>query len=443
MAARVLHVLPPPLVVVLMVCLAEPITAQRVLISVAGPGLPPVTDLLDIPTGQRRRLTSDITDKAVFTADGVVLIRRVSGELRWRARLMSTGAEITLPEGFGAATLNAAPVIVPHPRQLALFGLFRDAGGITVPARLDLAGLRLFRVCDPAPNFISLDLTADGRQLFVLCPSVFNGPAQGVAVVDSVTGAVLRRMPVPGAVALSLVVGPAAADFATVHLDVIAGQFTMTRRDAVSGAVLLTGGFPFPAAGNVQVELVANPRRPDRPVLVRCRDVGIATVFYECVSHVFDYTTLTIGPSIQASGRPPSLQFAANGADAIVGAETYAARVSLATGATVDAVTAPANGFVIVGWGAEPRAPIQAAAVVTGRAVALSWVLPDASTAVTSYRLDAGSRAGATDLLSVDIGAAPTFNATRVPPGRYFVRIRGVNANGVSAPSNEVIVDVP
>lgn len=443
MAARVLHALPPPLVLALLLSLAEPVAAQRVLISVAGPGLPPATDLVDIPTGRVRRLTTDVTDKAVFTADGAVLVRRVSGERRWRARLLSSGAEITLPEGFGAPTLTAAPVIVPHPRELVLFGLFSDSGGNQVPARLDIAGLRLFRACDPAASYSGLDLSPDGRLLFVLCPDVFNGPAQAVAVLDSRTGAELRRVLVPGAVALSLIVGPLATDFATVHLDVMAGQFTMTRRDAVSGAVLVSTGFPFPAAGNVQVELVANPRRRDRPVLVRCRDIGTSTVFYDCVSHVVDYMALTIGATVQATGKPPSLQFTAAGDDAIVGAERYAARVRLANGTTLAAVAAPARGFVIAAWGAEPGAPVQLTAAVTGNAVALSWTLPEASPAVTGYRLEVGSRAGATDILSTAIGAAPAYRAAAVPRGRYYVRIRGVNANGVGAPSGEVIVDVP
>jgi hypothetical protein len=30
-----------------------------------------------------------------------------------------------------------------------------------------------------------------------------------------------------------------------------------------------------------------------------------------------------------------------------------------------------------------------------------------------------------------------------VPPGRYYVRVRAVNASGASVPSDEVVVDVP
>jgi hypothetical protein len=30
-----------------------------------------------------------------------------------------------------------------------------------------------------------------------------------------------------------------------------------------------------------------------------------------------------------------------------------------------------------------------------------------------------------------------------VPPGRYYVRVRAVNASGAGAPGDEVIVDVP
>ena len=83
------------------------------------------------------------------------------------------------------------------------------------------------------------------------------------------------------------------------------------------------------------------------------------------------------------------------------------------------------------------------APVVTDKTVSLSWTLPEESTATTGYRLEAGTGPGLTNIVTADAGMAPAFAASGVPPGRYYVRIRALNGNGVSAPSNEVVVDVP
>ncbi|MEZ5418679.1 MAG: hypothetical protein R2708_15250 [Vicinamibacterales bacterium] len=45
--------------------------------------------------------------------------------------------------------------------------------------------------------------------------------------------------------------------------------------------------------------------------------------------------------------------------------------------------------------------------------------------------------------MSLDLGAAAAVTILGVPPGRYYARLRAVNYNGVSAASNEVVIDVP
>ena len=37
----------------------------------------------------------------------------------------------------------------------------------------------------------------------------------------------------------------------------------------------------------------------------------------------------------------------------------------------------------------------------------------------------------------------PSLSVEAVPAGRYFVRVRAVNYGGLSAPSDEIVVDVP
>ena len=73
----------------------------------------------------------------------------------------------------------------------------------------------------------------------------------------------------------------------------------------------------------------------------------------------------------------------------------------------------------------------------------MSFGQPVASTAVTGYGLEAGSPAGLADVLTTDLGPTPSFAASGVPPGRYYVRMRALNGNGASTPSNEIVVNVP
>ncbi|MBI3402474.1 MAG: hypothetical protein HY048_13725 [Acidobacteria bacterium] len=83
---------------------------------------------------------------------------------------------------------------------------------------------------------------------------------------------------------------------------------------------------------------------------------------------------------------------------------------------------------------------------MSGRTVTLTWV-PNATagpdSAAASFRLLAGSAAGANDLVNADTGStATTYIATGVPDGTYYVRVQAVNSVGRSGPSNEVIVSV-
>ena len=56
-----------------------------------------------------------------------------------------------------------------------------------------------------------------------------------------------------------------------------------------------------------------------------------------------------------------------------------------------------------------------------------------------AYVLEAGTATGTTDVASINVGGATSY-ATAVPPGTYFVRVRGISSTGISDPSNEVIV---
>ncbi|MBI3493165.1 MAG: right-handed parallel beta-helix repeat-containing protein [Acidobacteria bacterium] len=92
---------------------------------------------------------------------------------------------------------------------------------------------------------------------------------------------------------------------------------------------------------------------------------------------------------------------------------------------------------------AAPGAPGGLALVSnSGGTVVLSWTA--ASDSPTSYVVEAGSATGASNLANVDLGSpATSLTATGVGGGTYFVRIRGKNACGTGAASNEILVVVP
>jgi predicted phage tail protein len=87
-----------------------------------------------------------------------------------------------------------------------------------------------------------------------------------------------------------------------------------------------------------------------------------------------------------------------------------------------------------------PGAPRRLWRWVRGSTVALGWSAPISGGAPTDYIVEAGLSPGATDYT---VAVAQTWLVVpNVGPGRYNVRVRARNANGVSNPSNEVAVSV-
>jgi hypothetical protein len=105
---------------------------------------------------------------------------------------------------------------------------------------------------------------------------------------------------------------------------------------------------------------------------------------------------------------------------------------------------APSNEIVVVlGTAvAPPLPPIGLTAVAVGRTVTLGWSSPNGQP-VTSYLVQVGSRPGSSDLANFSTGTGTTTLSTAgVAVGTYYLRVRTLNAAGISTPSNEVQVDV-
>ncbi len=81
-------------------------------------------------------------------------------------------------------------------------------------------------------------------------------------------------------------------------------------------------------------------------------------------------------------------------------------------------------------------APRSLAQTGSGSTVTLTWRAPSSGTP-TGYLIEVGNASGQTNLAVVPVGNVLRFTAS-VPSGRYFVRVRALNAAGASAASNQI-----
>ena len=101
-------------------------------------------------------------------------------------------------------------------------------------------------------------------------------------------------------------------------------------------------------------------------------------------------------------------------------------------------IVATGSGAVLLAPTA-PVAPGNIAAEVSGHLVQLRW---NHTPGAAEYIVEAGSTPGASDLHRGSVGMQTSLTAT-VPNGRYYVRVRArTSAGSLSAPSEEVVIDV-
>jgi hypothetical protein len=91
---------------------------------------------------------------------------------------------------------------------------------------------------------------------------------------------------------------------------------------------------------------------------------------------------------------------------------------------------------------AAPDPPQNLVAAVNGSTVTLTWVAPATGSVPSSYVVEASLSPGGPVIASFPL-ADTVLVVTSVPNGVYYARVRAVNADGSSTPSNEVIVVVP
>ncbi len=420
MAIWLARTLPTSLALLLVASLGAPVSAQRLAFRVDSPGST-AYGIVDPATGTSTPVTADDAQLgAVFTSDGQYAVRVVAAGVL-QVKHMPSGQQTTVAANF-------QPYLA-HPRRHTLFGI---SGGS--PARFDERGLVRWDACGASPPAApALDLTVDGHTLYASCP---NGDLVGI---DTDTGAEVRRVTALGfgsfavnASASEVVVSRGSGGlFDVVRLDLATLQTLATRRvSSFFGGVGLRAT-PDHRRVLLTAGVMAGP------------DVAFATTLIEGTT-LADVRALA-GSWGYFSGH--SAEVSPDGRDAFVvssgsGGAT-AAWLDIATGSTLASASVPAGYSLALNYEPVPVPPVLSITQVTAGTATLSWTLPDVSPMVTGYRAEAGTAPGMSNLGVLVLGADESFTASGVPPGRYFVRVRAVNVNGTSGPSNEVVVDVP
>lgn len=126
----------------------------------------------------------------------------------------------------------------------------------------------------------------------------------------------------------------------------------------------------------------------------------------------------------------------------VAGNGTYFVRVRSAGAPAGPASTSTNEIALVVGCSAPPSVPPSSvAAQVSGSNVTITWMAPP-FTSVSSYILEAGSSAGASNIGRFTLPGSQTAIGSAVPNGTYFARIRTANACGESEPSTEIFFTV-
>ncbi|MFN2445771.1 MAG: fibronectin type III domain-containing protein, partial [Vicinamibacterales bacterium] len=115
---------------------------------------------------------------------------------------------------------------------------------------------------------------------------------------------------------------------------------------------------------------------------------------------------------------------------------TYYARVRAQSAAGLGA---PSNELVVQVGPAVPGAPSALQVAVNGANASLSWTPPTTGGSPSGYRVEASLTPGGPLIAALNATTNSLF-VPGVPPGRYYARVRAINAAGASAPSNEVTV---
>ena len=373
--------------------------------------------------------------------------------------------------GFAAIDLRTGrPAPVPELGE-DYVGAMHAFGDVVVAAVSDATGLRLRAFSAAAATWYPWELpvftgvysmTTTDRSLYVGGPlSTLGGvPVSGAAAVELATGAVspIAVDPINSVTALGTSQGILYAFGATssntwpvVAIDTNTGQ---RRGFAPSPPPGRIAGFAFAPGRVLTVGAVNDPQVAAEwyaldggpPI-----DVGNAAVL--------DFEGWGVSQSgnvIAVTGRQVNIPRAAI-LDAATGRAAAWDPGAGNTAATFSTVLATPGYVVLAGQfyaaGGRPAfnlaifpsarvtAPVALTGSVSGFTATVRWQ-PGAAPTATSYVVEAGTAPGAANVGRFSVGAATEVSGT-LPAGTYYVRVYGVDEEGESVASNEVVLQVP
>jgi Fibronectin type III domain len=324
------------------------------------------------------------------------------------------------------AAPGAARKLLAHPRRLQLFALF--AGGPLYVA--DLTGTRAIDAC-AAPADMSL--TLDGGQLFLLCD-------REVIVVATDTLAVIRKLQ-PGVMGNRIAVNADGSRLVTIRNVSNDSDPAVILVNAIQGEVIATA--PRPATGDVNLlqanadgtEFAASFKyyRDFMPRGYAGTTVAFSFSVLQEVGRTFFVDSLAFSPDGvmafggQNGGRGSSLYFQIN-----LPAWTW----SFDRVYYIDDWSLPGAALAV-----PPLAPANVHATVSGQSVSLTWDLLPHSSMATSYALDARLTPAGPVIATLRSSDA-ALNVRNVPPGTYYVTVRGINYAGQGPQSPQIQVTV-
>ena len=303
-------------------------------------------------------------------------------------------------------------------------------------------------------------LTTDGRRLYIGGNfSLLSGSLRlNLASVDLGTAALTSWNPSPDSTVDSVAVS-AGAVYAAGLFNSLPGY----GRPGVAAFSTTTGGVlsfnPATSGGSVadfafhrdRVALVGSPagfplgafRWVDRISGATVPPASFAGISAEAGAQTGD-TIYAVGTRLDGSGSSVASLDAPSGRTTILWdfgfgfspSAVAASRDYVAVGARL--LSTPS---LVVFQAPRTGAPRRMQASVAGSTITLSWE-PSTGPTTTAFVVEAGTAVGAADVGVFDVGLA-TRVAGALPPGTYYLRVRGVGANGPGAASSEVIATVP
>lgn len=428
-------------------------------IGIFGATLPRCVGAIDIATGALLDWSQTCDNPRSLATDG----QRVA------VATFSMGG-VAAP-GFAAIDLRTGRVApVPAAGDVGV-GPLHAFGDVVVAVVTGAAGQRLRAFSASTATWFPWELpvggsivtmTADERTLYVGGPlSALGGvPASGLSAVDLATAAATPRSasPINSMVALGASQGilyafgaTGAAEWPTVAIDTRTGH---RRGFAPSPPPGRIAGFAFAPGRVLTVGAVNDP-------LVAAEwyaldggppiDVGNAAVLdFEGWSVSQSGNVIAVTGRRISSPRAAILDAATGRAaawDPGAGDTAYSFANVLATpgfivltGQFFTAGGRPSFNLAIFP-SARVTAPTAVTGSVSGFAATVQWQ-PGPSPSATSYVVEAGTAPGAADIGRFAVGAATSVTGT-LPAGRYYVRVYGVDDEGESVASNDVVLDVP